>query len=95
MNAELGADLIAAGVVDLLEDPQGPAPGRAGCGGIAGAEVDVAEVVKCVGLVETVAVPGEVKGPFVACDGFPEVTAMVMDVAEAVPDGTLPAPRGT
>src|SRR5215469_2077820 len=91
MDAELGADLIAVGVVDLIEDPQSPAPCLTGRGGIAGAEVDVAKAVKCVGLVETVAVPEEVNGPFVAGDGLPEVTAMVMDVAEAVPDGTLPA----
>src|SRR5215469_14859665 len=92
MDAELGADLIAVGVVDLIEDPQSPAPCLTGRGEIAGAEVDVAKAVKCVGLVETVAVPEEVNGPFVARDGLPEVTAMVMDVAEAVPDGTIPVP---
>ena len=92
MGAEFGADLIAVGVVDLLEDPLGLGPGLAGRGGIAGAEVNIAEAVKGVGLVETVAVSGEVKGLFVACDGLLEVAAMVMDVAQAVPDGTLHAP---
>ena len=93
MDAELGADLIAVGVVDLLEDPHRPGPGLAGRGKIARAAVDVAEAAERVGLVEPVGeLPGEPDGPFVARDGLPEVTAMVVDVAEAVPGGTLRAP---
>src|SRR6185312_4325011 len=93
MDVELGADLIAVGVVDLLEDPHRPGPGLAGRGKIARAAVDVAEAVERVGLVETVGeLPGEADGPLEACDGLPEVTAMVVGVAETVPGGTLPAP---
>src|SRR5579859_1111673 len=81
MDAELGADLIVVGVVDLLEDPQSLGPGPAGRGEIASAAVGVAEAVERVGLVGPVGIlPGEVKGALVAGDGLRVVAELVVDV---------------
>src|SRR5579871_1492755 len=91
--AELGADLVAVGVVDLAEDPQRLPPRRVGSPGVARAVVHVAEAAERVGLVEPVGeIAGQRDGPLVARDGFVVVTALMMGVAEAVPDGPLPAP---
>jgi hypothetical protein len=55
--------------------------------------VDVAEAAERIGLIEPVGeLPGQGDGPLVARDGLPVVTALVMGVAEAVPDGPLPVP---
>src|SRR5215472_3412244 len=50
-RAELGADLVAVGVVDLFEDPQGLGPGPAGRGKIARAVVHIPEIDERFGLV--------------------------------------------
>jgi hypothetical protein len=86
--AELGADLVAVGVVDLAEDPQGFAPGPVGGRGVARAVVDVTEAAERIGLVEPVGeVTGQRDGPLVACDRFGVVATLMVGVAEAVPDG--------
>jgi hypothetical protein len=59
MGGELGADAAGVGVIDLLEDPQGLRPGPAGGGGVARAEVHVAEAGEGAGLVVAVAESAE------------------------------------
>jgi hypothetical protein len=91
MAAELGTDLIAVGVVDRVEDPQGLGPGPAGRGGIARAAIHVAEAAERVSLAETVGeLPGQVDGPLVARDGLRVAADLVMDVAKAVPGALFP-----
>src|SRR5712691_5082171 len=92
-QAELGAYLVAVGMVDLAEDAQGFAPRPAGGPGVAGAVVDIAEAAERVGLVEPVGeVTGQRDGPFVARDRLPVVAPLMMGIAEAVPHGPLPVP---
>ena len=50
LGGELGADAAGIGVIDLLEDPQGPRPGPAGGAGVARAEVHIAEAGEGTGL---------------------------------------------
>ena len=67
---QLGPDLIAVGMVDLVEDAQGPGPDGASRGGVARAAVGLAEVIERVGLVEPVPqLPVQVNGPRIARDG--------------------------
>jgi hypothetical protein len=78
-------------VVELVEDAQGMGPGPAGGRGVTGAELNVAEVIERVGLVEAVReFPVEVDGSLVAPDGSLVLAELVMDVAETVPGGGLP-----
>src|SRR5947209_2390299 len=50
-QVELGADLVAVGMVDLAEDAEGFAPRPTGGPGVAGAVVDVTEAAERIGLV--------------------------------------------
>ena len=89
---ELGTDLVAVGMVDLLEDAQRQRPRPAGRTDVARAAVDVAEVVQRDGLVVAVgALPAQLDRPLVAGDGLLVVAQLVMDVAKAVPDRLLGA----
>src|SRR5262249_4549413 len=92
-RTELGADLFAVGMLDLVEDRHRLPPRPAGGPDVTGAVVDVAEAGERIGLVEPVGeVTGERDGPLVAHDGLVVVAPLVMGVAEAVPDGALPVP---
>src|SRR5262249_61015605 len=92
-RTELGADLFAVGMLDLVEDRHRLPPRPAGGPDVTGAVVDVAEAGEGIGLVEPVGeVTGERDGPLVAHDGLVVVAPLVMGAAEAVPDGALPVP---
>jgi DNA-binding CsgD family transcriptional regulator/tetratricopeptide (TPR) repeat protein len=91
LDAEFGADRVAVGVADLVEDPQGLCPCPAGGGGVARAAVHVAEAVEGVGLVVAVrAFPVQVEGPLIAGDGLLVVAKLLVDVAKAVPGRGFP-----
>jgi hypothetical protein len=78
-------------MVDLVEDEQGMCPGPFGGLGVTGAELNVAEVIERVRLVEAVRqFLVEVNRSLVARDGSFVLAELVMDVAEAVPGGGLP-----
>ena len=85
-RGELGADLLSVGVVEFVEDYQGPLPVVAGGARVAGGEANVAEVGEGIGLLVTVTeLPDEREGVQVALDGPDMMPEMLVSVAEAVP----------
>jgi hypothetical protein len=89
---ESGHDLVAVGVADLVEDAQRLRPGPAGRLGVACAVLDVAETGEAVSFVEPVGeVPVEADRLLVAPDGPLLMTEVMVNEAEAVPGGRLPA----
>src|SRR5215831_19524831 len=90
-TAKFGADLLAAGVADLIERAYCLSPGPARGVHVADAAMDIAEVIEGARFVKSVGkLPAQVKGAFIAGDGAPVAAEPVMDVAQAVPGGGLP-----
>src|SRR6185437_16921653 len=78
-------------MVELVVDAQRGQPGLLGGGCVTCTELDIAEMVQRVGLVETVGeLPVEADGPLVARDRLLVVAELMVDVAEAVPGSGLP-----
>src|SRR5262252_1875767 len=90
-TAKLGADLLAAGVADLIERAHCLSPGPVRGVHVADAAMDVAEVIEGARFVKSVGkLPAQAEGAFIAGDGAPVAAELVMDVAQAVPGGGLP-----
>src|SRR5262245_20748917 len=91
VGMEFGAELVAVGMIDLAEYAQRLRPCPVRCGGVTQVVVGVAEVVEGGGLGPAVGeFPAEVQRSLVARDGLLVIAELVMNVAEAVQDGTLP-----
>src|SRR5215510_13322814 len=90
-TGEFCANIVTAGVADLLERADSLSPSPAGGVQVARGAVDVAEVIEGDCLVEEVGkLPIQLKGAFIAADRLTVVAELVMDVAQAVPGGGLP-----
>ena len=88
---EFGADVVGVGVAKVVEDGQGLLPGAAGCGGVVGRVVGVAEAGEGGGFaVAVVEVAEQGEGVLVAGEGLGVVAEVVVGVAEAVPGVGLP-----
>jgi len=69
-KAEFGADVVAVGMIDLVEYAQGMCPCPPGRTDVARTAVNVAEVIGCRSFVVPVGkLAAEIDGPLVARDG--------------------------
>src|SRR5579859_3952162 len=91
VGLEFGGEPVAVRVIDLAEYTQRLRPRPAGGGGVAEAFAGVAEVIEGGGLVPAVGdFPAAIQGSLVAGNSLLIIAELVIDVADAVPDGVLP-----